>query len=132
MLKNLAFAVAFVTLVAASATAQSQSAREAAIKAAVPYASMLREFPTMTLDEYNAAVRHLATEEAARTPTLPSTTTSSRIGGTTFYNYDNGVTGTATRIGKSTYYNDSEGTRGTKNRIGSFDYYNFTSPSGNT
>src|SRR5437762_733267 len=77
------------------AQSADQFTREAEIRGAVPYVTMLREFPTLTLDEYNAAVKELAKTELAATrftrpappalptygvrPMTPSTTTANRI-----------------------------------------------------
>ena len=49
-------------LVVAPAFAQ-QAQREAEIKRAVPYSTMLRQFPGMTWEDYNAAVRGLAKDQ---------------------------------------------------------------------
>lgn len=53
----------------------TQAAREAEIRRLVPYSSMLLEDPTITLNDYNRAVRELARREsstAPRTYTPPS------------------------------------------------------------
>lgn len=50
--------------------------------------------------------------------------TSARLGGTTFYNFDDGTSGTANRLGNTTFYNFSDGTSGTANRLGNTTYYN--------
>jgi len=121
-----ATAIAIVLVTALPARAQNY-AIEAEIKQAVPYSAMLRENPRLTLDEYNAAVREVARRQAG-----PSSSTSSRVGGTTYYNDNTGVTGTATRVGKTTYYNYSDGTTGTKNKVGQTDYHSLTSPRGRT
>lgn len=51
--------------------------------------------------------------------------TSSSIGGTTFYNCDDGSSGTANNIGGITFYNFNDGTSGTSNNIGGTTFYNF-------
>jgi hypothetical protein len=48
------------------------AATEADIKRLVPYSSMLRDMPTLTLEDYNAAVRALARERSV-TPSSPNT-----------------------------------------------------------
>jgi hypothetical protein len=45
-----------------------QSATEAEIRRAVPYSRMLREFPDLTITEYNDVVRELAAQEARKRP----------------------------------------------------------------
>jgi hypothetical protein len=120
---------------AASAQAQSLAAKEAEIRAAVPYASMLREIPTLTWQQYEAAVRDVARAQSGPTAAIPAVpslgrnSTSSRTGSTTFYNSDDGVTGTAQRIGPTTYYNFSNGTNGTSQRIGQSTFSHFNNGS---
>jgi hypothetical protein len=64
---------AFVIAVASPVFAQSVYQKEAEIRAAVPYASMLRERPGLTLQDYNQAVRRLAEAEAGVTrQTVPA------------------------------------------------------------
>ena len=60
-MKRVFGAVLLVAVLASPCFAQ-QSTVEADIKRAVPYSRMLREFPSMTFEEYNDAVRTLARE----------------------------------------------------------------------
>lgn len=63
---TLACAAALMLLVG-SASAQTQSQKEAEIKRLVPYSDMLRIDPSMTLGDYNRAVRDLAREQTRTT-----------------------------------------------------------------
>src|SRR5262245_18703975 len=49
-----------------------QSRKEAEIKRLVPYSRMLREDPTLTVDQYNTAVRMLAAEQLKQERGLPT------------------------------------------------------------
>src|SRR5258708_18476581 len=103
-------------LVVATARSWGQSARqlarEAEIKMAAPYATMLAQDPTLTIEQYNAAVRALAQRNRVPstylTPPAPAFTSSES---------------TATAIGPFTYSSDSAGVTGTTSRIGPFTYY---------
>jgi len=53
--------LALIGLCVAPAYAQ-QATEEAALRAAVPYATMLQEFPDLTLQQYQALVRTVAAE----------------------------------------------------------------------
>ena len=50
-------------------SAPQQTITEAEIKRAVPYSRMLREFPDMTVAEYNDLVREVAADQARKRPT---------------------------------------------------------------
>lgn len=109
---------------AASAQAQSLAQKEAEIRAAVPYVSMLRDIPTLTWEEYEGAIRSVAQDlvrqpSPAAIPSSGTNSTSSRIGGTTFYNSEDPVTGTAQSGG-------SRSANETTTRIGHFQFHNFS------
>jgi len=67
-MKQMLVGVAVVLCVVSTAWAQ-QGATEAEIRRAVPYSTMLRTMPTLTIEQYNQAVRELA-----RTPRPPAPT----------------------------------------------------------
>jgi len=71
MRRMLGICVALMVLVALPARAQQ--ATEAEIRASVPYATMVREIPGLTLQDYNNAVRSLARERMGSV--TPSVTT---------------------------------------------------------
>jgi hypothetical protein len=136
---RLLFSVTVLLFVCATnASAQHLAAKEAEIKRLVPYQQMVREMPGLTMQAYNEAVRELARKElrTGGTMTIPpagspgrtlsglTSSTSTRIGGFTYYNDSAGASGTSTRIGSSTYYNDSNGVSGSTTRIAPFTYYN--------
>jgi len=53
---------------------------------------------------------------------------STDIGNTTFYNFDN-VSGSRQSIGKTGFYNFSDGSSTTRNSVGSTDFYSVFTPS---
>src|SRR4029453_19047191 len=84
----IAFVLGAISLVAIPAQAQSTYAKEAEIRAAVPYATMRAKVPGLTLADYNRAVRAVAEQELGipstpLAPTAPYSGTSTRIAGTT-------------------------------------------------
>lgn len=137
MTKIFACALVVVTISAGPAFGQL-AAKEMEIRRAVPYTTLLRDNPSMTLTEYNAAVRAVAQNElgtAARMgatqapapagrypvyvpPTAPRSSTASRIATTTFTTFDDGTSATTNRIGSTSFTNFSDGTSATTNRIG--------------
>ncbi len=133
---GLALSVWLVCVGPCSAQSIAQLAREAQIRAAVPYAAMLAQDPGLTIQQYNAAVRELAERNGVPLPSMippmsispPSATSSTinAIGPFSFYSDSNGVTGNSTRIGSFTYYGDSTGLTGNASHIGPFTYYNFS------
>ena len=87
-----------------------QLAIEAQIKANSPYAAMRAETPSLTLQDYNAAVRARAKQELAKAPlpaapatprsvvpVSPLSARSTRIDPFTFSRFHTGVTGTRTQ-----------------------------------
>lgn len=69
---NVILCLVLAGLFAIPAYAQQQASEEAAIRAAVPYATMLRESPWLTLQDYDAAVRAITRERAgAVTQSVP-------------------------------------------------------------
>ncbi|MFN9895515.1 MAG: hypothetical protein ACK58M_20065 [Acidobacteriota bacterium] len=58
--------------------------------------------------------------------TMPSTGVSSRIGGTDYYNFSNGVDGTRQQSGNTDYYNFSNGVSGTAQQVGKTTYQNWS------
>jgi hypothetical protein len=73
MKKVLLGAVLLVVTLVGPAFAQ-QTSTEAEIKRAVPYSRMLREFPEMTLAEYNDLVRQVSAKQARKQPPPPLST----------------------------------------------------------
>lgn len=51
--------------------------------------------------------------------------TANNIGGTTFFNFNNGTSGTSNNIGGTTFHHFNDGTSGTSNRIGGTTFHNF-------
>ena len=66
MRRVVAYCCILIAVVALPAYGQQRVDTEAALKAAVPYTRMLLEFPDMTLEEYNAAVREVTGERGER------------------------------------------------------------------
>ena len=64
--------VAVLSVLPLTSFAQSQAETEAAIRRLVPYATMKRDLPTLTLGQYEAAIRALAQEQARMQPALPA------------------------------------------------------------
>ncbi len=56
---------------------------------------------------------------------VPSSSTSTRLGRFTFYNSDDGTTGWSTELGNFRFYNFGDGTSGSSTKIGGFTLYNF-------
>ena len=74
MRKAFSCALVVFLLMASLAVAQQLTDVEAQIKAAMPYAAMVREIPGLTLQDYNEAVRQVARERAgsAAAPVAPA------------------------------------------------------------
>lgn len=143
-MRRAAICLVFALGVALPASAQTT---EAELRLAVPYSSLAAKVPSLTVEQYNEAIREYARGLNVRTaPSYPSTTyrpptrryvpstppsiTQNRMGSTTYYNSSDGTTGTASRLGSTTFYNYSDGTSGTSNRLGSTTFYNFNNPRG--
>lgn len=77
--------------------------------------------------QFDSAPRPITRRTAPATPAHPAygrSGTSTRLGATTLYSFDDGTSGTARPIGRTTFYNFSDGTSATSNRIGAMTFYN--------
>jgi len=62
---------------------------------------------------------------AFATPALAQDWTSTQIGGFTFHDSTEGVSGTSTQIGDFTFHDFTNGLSGTSTQIGDFGFHNF-------
>jgi hypothetical protein len=72
-MKRTSLALVLLALCAAPAFAQQEATIEAEIKRAMPYTRMLRVDPTLTIKDYNAVVRAVATQRANQQANEPQT-----------------------------------------------------------
>ena len=63
---------------------------------------------------------------ALAAPALAQDWTSTQVGGFTFHNSTEGVSGTSTQIGDFTFHDFSNGLSGTSTQIGDFGFHNFS------
>jgi hypothetical protein len=125
------FALSLYALPAVGQTTAEMAAKEAEIKAAVPFGVMLSKFPVMTLEQYNAAVRALAQRELRTSvdllpnrPTYGTSLYESRA--TPQYTAPSSLSSTTGRIGSFSYYSDSRGVTGSTTGVGPYSYSNYS------